>query len=258
MTDSRRDESDPTQQLPYEYPGYTDPAYANQTSYGPYYQAPPAPDQTQQLPPYSPYAYQPPTTEQFGAQYPPGGAPPQPPEPPESDGSTSRLWLWALAALSVVVVIGLVIALVIVNTSQQQTVVAPPAAPPEPSFTTAPPTTTRTPSTPRLPLPIPIPGTTTAPGDSATPGATETVVYDVTGTGRAINITYIDSGGMFQTEFNVMLPWSKQVELSAPADQSASISIINVGREISCSISVNGVPLRQRSGSGLTICSPVS
>lgn len=252
MTGSRRDESDPTQQLPYEeYPGYTDPAYANQA---PYYQGPPAPDQTQQ-PPYSPYTYPPPPTDQFGAQYPPGG---QPPEPPDSDeGSTSRLWLWALAALSIVIVVGLVIALVLVNTSQQRTVVAPPTAPPEPSVTTAPPTTSRTPSTPRLPLPFPIPGIT-PPGETATPGVTETVVYDVTGTGRAINITYIDSGGMFQTEFNVMLPWSKQVELSAPADQSASISIINVGREIGCSITVNGVPLQQRSGSGLTICSPVS
>jgi cytoskeletal protein RodZ len=257
MTDSRRDESDPTQQLPYEYPGYTDPAYANQASYGPSYQAPPQ-DQTQQLPPYSPYTYQPPPTEQFGSQQPPGGAPP---ESPESDGSTTRLWLWALAALSVVIVIGLVIALVIVNTSQQQTVVAPPTSPPEPSLSTAPSTTTRTPSTPRLPLPIPIPGmpgTTSTPGEPATPGVTETVVYNVTGTGRAINITYIDSGGMFQTEFNVILPWSKQVELSAPAEQSASVSIINVGREIGCSISINGVPLQERSGSGLTICSPVS
>jgi hypothetical protein len=166
-----------------------------------------------------------------------------------------------LAALSVVIVIGLVIALVIVNTSQQQTVVAPPTSPPEPSLSTAPSTTTRTPSTPRLPLPIPIPGmpgTTSTPGEPATPGVTETVVYNVTGTGRAINITYIDSGGMFQTEFNVILPWSKQVELSAPAEQSASVSIINVGREIGCSISINGVPLQERSGSGLTICSPVS
>ncbi|UNB54790.1 MmpS family transport accessory protein [Mycolicibacterium sp. YH-1] len=254
MTDSRRDESDPTQQLPYEYPGYADPAYANQASYGPSYQAPPTPDQTQQLPPYSPHTYQPPPTEQFGAQYPPAG---QPPEPPEPEGPPTRLWLWALAALSVVIVIGLVIALVVVNTSQQETVVAPPTSPPEPSFTTAPPTTTLTPSAPRLPLPFPIPGPT-PPGGSATPGETETVVYNVTGTGRAINITYIDSGGMFQTEFNVMLPWSKQVELSAPAEQSASVSIINVGREIGCSISINGVPLQERSGSGLTICSPVS
>ncbi len=259
MTDSpRRDEPDPTRQVPYGYGGYNDPAYANQASYGPSYQPAPPTDQTQQLPPYSPYAYQPPPTDQFGGYYPPGGPPPDPPEPEEPNG---RLWLWALAAVSVVIVIGLVVALVVVNSAEQQTVVAPPVSPPEPSARTAPSTTSRTPTTPRLPLPIPIPIPTqappTPPGGTATPGATETVVYNVSGTGRAINITYIDSGSMFQTEFNVMLPWSKEVQLAAPASQSASISIINVGREISCSISVDGAQIQQRSGSGLTICSPV-
>lgn len=255
MTETpRRDESEPTQRLPRTQSGYTDPAYANQAPYGPPYQPPPRP--TQQLPPNSPYAYQPPPTEQFGAQYPPppGGVPSEPPEP---EGPGRGLWLWALAGLSVVIVIGLVIALVIVNSSQQETVVAPPGSAPEPSFTTSPPTTSRTPSTSRTPLPIPAPGTTTAPGEPVTPGQTETVVYDVAGDGRAINITYIDSGGVFQTEFNVILPWSKEVQLAAPAAQSASVSIINVGRELSCSISVDGTQIQQRSGSGLTICSPV-
>ena len=39
----------------------------------------------------------------------------------------------------------------------------------------------------------------------------------MTGEGRAINITYVDNGGIMQTEFNVALPWSKEVSLSAPA-----------------------------------------
>lgn len=252
MTETpRRDGPEPTQPPRDTHSGYSDPAYANQAPYGPSYQAPP-PRPTQQLPPYSPYAYQPPPTEQFGAQYPPGD-----PDPLEPEEPGRGLWLWALAALSVVIVIGLVIALVIVNGSQQQTVVAPPGSPPEPTFSTPAPTTSRAPSTTRAPLPIPLPGTTPSPGQSATPGATETVVYDVGGEGRAINITYIDSGGVFQTEFNVILPWSKEVRLAAPARQSASVSIINVGREISCSISVDGTPVQQRSGSGLTICSPV-
>jgi hypothetical protein len=86
------------------------------------------------------------------------------------------------------------------------------------------------------------------------PGPTETVVYDVSGDGRAINITYVDNGGVLQTEFNVMLPWSKEVELAQPAKDSASVSIINVGREVSCSITVNGVQVQQRTGAGLTIC----
>ena len=152
--------------------------------------------------------------------------------------------------------IGLVIALVIVNSSRQDTVMAPLPSQPEPSFT---PPTPRTPSTtaptPLLPLPTPsrTPGTTPPTGTS-TPGATDTVVYDVSGSGRAINITYVDTGGLLQTEFNVMLPWSKEVTLPRPGEDSASISIINVGREVTCSITVNGTAVEQRAGAGLTIC----
>jgi hypothetical protein len=125
---------------------------------------------------------------------------------------------------------------------------------PEPSLTTrTPTTTTRPPTIPVVPAPTtptgPSPTTTSAPS-----GATETVVYTVNGDGRAINITYVDTGGVLQTEFNVVLPWTKEVQLARPAENSASVSIINVGREVSCSISVNGAQLQQRTGSGLTIC----
>jgi hypothetical protein len=149
-------------------------------------------------------------------------------------------------------VIGLVIALVIVNSSRQQTVVAPLPSMTEPSFTTPTPTTSPRPTIPVFPLPtLPSPPSTTSP---STPGATETVVYDVSGDGRAISITYVDTGGVLQTEFNVMLPWSKEVELAQPAKDSASVSIINVGREVNCSITVNGVQVQQHAGAGLTIC----
>jgi hypothetical protein len=249
MTDSpRRDVPDPTQPLPYGYSGQVDPAYSNQAPYGsPYHPPPPPTNPTQQLPPYG---YDPYATNQFGPPYPPGGAPPEPPDPNDRG---PRPWLWALAAVAGVVVLGLVIALVIVNSSQQQTVVAPPPAPMEPSFT-APSTTSRSPTSTRSTAPAPS-ATTTPPSESATPGETETVVYDVSGPGRAINITYVDAGGVLQTEFNVMLPWSKEVQLSSPADRSASVSIINVGREISCSITLNGTEIQQRTGSGLTVCS---
>ena len=79
-------------------------------------------------------------------------------------------------------------------------------------------------------------------------------MYNVSGDGRAINITYVDTGGVLQTEFNVMLPWSKEVSLPQPAEGSASVSIINVGRRLTCSITINGVELSERSGAGLTIC----
>jgi hypothetical protein len=250
MTDSqRRDVPDPTQPLPYGTPGYADPAYSNQAPMGSYYQPLPSSNPTQQLPPYG---YDPNATDQYRRPpYPPGGAPPEPPAP---NGRGPRLWLWVLAAISVVIVIGLVIALVIVNSSQQDTVMAPAPTPLEPNFPTPSTTTTRTPTTTRSVVPAPPPSATIPPGESTAPGETETVVYDVAGSGRAINITYVDAGGLLQTEFNVMLPWSKEVELAQPAQDSASVSIINVGREVSCSISVNGAQVNQRTGAGLTIC----
>lgn len=256
MTDSpRRDGTDPTQPFGYSYPGYTDPAYASQAPYGPAYQAPYAPPPTERLPAYAPYGYDPYGTGQYGPQAPPG----EPAAPPGPNGPKSPRWLWIVAAVAVFAVIGLVIALVIVNSSKQDTVFAPLPSLAEPTFTTPTPTTTsRLPVIPVFPLPAPPTRPTTAPpGGSATPGALDSVIYNVTGDGRAINITYVDTGGVLQTEFNVMLPWSKTVELAQPAQNSASISIINVGREVSCSVTINGMQVEQRTGAGLTICSAV-
>jgi hypothetical protein len=240
MTDTpRRDGPEP---FGNSYPGYIDPAYASQAPYGPTYQAPAAPAPTERLS-YPPYSADPYATGQYG----PPGEPPQPPEGPKSPR-----WLWIVAGLAVLTVIGLVIALVVVNSSKQDVIVAPPPTMPEPSSTRPTPTTTLRPTIPVFPLPtLPSGPSTSSP---STPGATETVVYDVAGDGRAINITYVDTGGVLQTEFNVMLPWSKQVQLAQTAKNSASVSIINVGREVTCSISVNGVQVQQRTGSGLTIC----
>ncbi|MGZ8801474.1 MAG: MmpS family transport accessory protein [Mycobacterium sp.] len=260
MTDRGREEQwssgrgdEPTQQFGYGYPGYPDPAYASQTPYG---QAPPT-RPTEHLPAYSPYGYDPSATGQYGPQHPPGDGN----EPPPPDGPKSPRWLWIVAAVAVLLVVGLVIALVIVNSSRQQTVVAPLPSLPEPSFSAptttprTPPTTSRTPSTPLLPLPtLPSSPSRTPPTDTTVEGATDSVLYTVDGSGRAINITYVDTGGLLQTEFNVMLPWSKEVSLPQPAEGSASISIINVGRELTCSITVNGVAVEERTGAGLTIC----
>lgn len=261
MTDRGREEQwssgtndEPTQQFGYGYPGYPDPAYASQTPYGPPYQAPPT-RPTEHLPAYSPFGYDPSAPGQYGPQYPPG----HDPEPPPPDGPKAPRWLWVVTAVAVLTVVGLVIALVIVNSSKQETVVAPLPSQPEPTVST-PSTTPRTPSatspapsTPVLPLPtVPTTPSRTPPTDTTTPGPTDSVVYTVQGSGRVINITYVDSGGLLQTEFNVVLPWSKQVSL--PAAGAASISIINVGRELTCSITVNGAQVEQRTGVGLTIC----
>jgi Mycobacterium membrane protein len=250
MTDSahRGSPSDPNQYRGTQYyPGYTDPAYAGGYPYGPTYSAAPAPSSASPTEPLPPY-----WTQTYG-QVPPGLRPPEPPPP---GPPKSPRWLWVAAIAAVLLVVGLVIALVIANSAaKKQTVVAPLPAMPSPSTTT----TTR-PLIPVLPLPtVPalptVPPTTT---ESTTPGETEPVVYEVTGTGRAINITYVDTGDMMQTEFNVALPWHKQVDLPKPAADSASVTVINVGRDITCSITVSGVQVRQRTGAGLTICSASS
>ena len=164
----------PTQQLPagYQQGGYQQGGY-QQGGY----------DSSQ----YNQYGQPPPN--QYGGQPWPDGNPPEPPEPEEPG---SRMWLWAIAGVAVLLVIGLVVAVFIVNSSSQETVVAPPIQPSASAATTTPRTTTS-----RAPAPAPAPSdtTTTETSGSATPGVTEEVVYTVTGDGKALNITYIDEGG---------------------------------------------------------------
>ena len=245
---------------PYAQPGqqgYSDPAYANQAPYGPSYPAGP-PDPTRQLPAYGQDGYGYDTSggwtgygPGYGGPHAPNGSDQGPPPGP------SRRWLWILAGIAVLTVLALLVALVVVNMGGQSTVVAPPTSEPtftQPSTTSPPrPTTTRPrpSSTPSQPLPFPLPSDPTAP--STPSGPTQPVTYDVEGTGRAISITYADTGGILQTEFNVMLPWTKDVEL-ADADTSASLTIINFGPEVTCSITVAGTQVEKQTMSGLTFC----
>ncbi|MGY4711732.1 MmpS family transport accessory protein [Mycolicibacterium sp. CBM1] len=240
MNDPRRpDWSDPTQSAGNGYQPSADPAYAGQY-YGQGYGSPGYGQNqpTEQLP----------SSWHPGGGYPPGEPPPPPPGPPKSPK-----WLWIAAGVAVLLVIGLVIALVIVMSSaRESTVVAP--LPPL-TETSVPRATTSVPTTTLSPLPTPSTSPTpTVPGDGTSPTGTDTVVYNVNGDGRAINITYVDTGGIMQTEFNVMLPWSKEVSLTSPARGSASVAVVNVGRDVTCSVTVNGVAVRERTGRGLTIC----
>lgn len=240
----RRGWSQPTEPMGNRNAPYNDPAYAGQYSYPSYM----PPNQTEALPPYWTQTQQP--------TYQPQGEPPEPPRSPR--------WLWLVAAAAVLVVVGLVIALVIADgTAREDTMVAPLTTRPEPTATITPPTTTpplspSTTTSPSLsPSTAPSPTVPLLPTTPAVPGASETVEYTVDGEGRAISITYVDSGGVLQMEFNVVLPWSKEVRLTSPASSAASVTVLNVGREVTCTVSVDGTQVRERSGTGLTICASI-
>ena len=239
--------SDPHRPGGYDPNRPPDPAYGGYYSY-PSYVPPGAPGPTQPLPTYW-------TQTQY--QSPP---PPMPPQQPPPDRPKSPRWLWLVAGGAVTLVIALVIALIVANGSDREdTAVSPLPSMPESSSKAPLPTTTRR-SVPRptrtMPPPMPSPtAPTAAPPPSTDEAATESVVYTVSGQGRAISITYVDAGGMLQMEFNVALPWSREVSLSATTAQAASVTVINVGREISCSITLNGTVTQEHSGTGLTICS---
>jgi hypothetical protein len=236
-----------------------DPAYADQAAdaararYAPY---PPvyggyaprwAPNpnestQTKRLPPH--WQQDPPP--------PPGRQPANRPAPPGPEGPRSPRWLWVAAGAAVLLCVAMVIALVLANGAiKTQTAVPPLPAMPTPSATITPPAI-KAPS--RAPLPTAAPPTIGGPTEPTLPGGLQSVVYTVAGEGRAISIVYIDTGNVLQTEFNVALPWNKEVSLAPTATHPASVTVVNIGHNVTCSLTVGGVQMRQRVGSGLTIC----
>lgn len=224
MKDSRREGTEPTQRLSQPYPPYTDQAYGGHSPY-PSLQdprvAPPPTDfsPTAKLPQYW-------LQEQLGPDQPTQQLRPGRPRTPR--------WLWVAAAASAVLVGGLVIALVLTDSS--------PPLPAMPNSTTSA-SASSPPSTPN--------GTATAPPKSG--GAVDAIVYQVTGEGRAISISYRDSDDVTQTEFNVSLPWSKHVNLPKSGN-NANVTIINIGHDVTCTLMVAGQEVRQHTGAGLTVC----
>ncbi|MGA9610602.1 MAG: MmpS family transport accessory protein [Mycobacterium sp.] len=238
-TRSAQQGTDQTERISQPYPPNADPPYSGQSSYPhPYY-----PRST-----YDPNSANP--TDKLPQYWLQGQPPPdQSPQEPKSGRPKAPRWLWIAAAAAVLLVTALVIALVIANgTARKQTAV--PALPETPSSQNPVPKTSTSPS-PSASAPGPA---TTEPSQPADASAMQTVVYNVSGDGRAISITYVDNDGMMQTEFNVGLPWTKEVSLPESGSKTPNVTIVNIGHDVTCSVTVDGVEINQRSGVGLTIC----
>jgi Mycobacterium membrane protein len=235
-------------------PPPVDPAYADQAPYAPTYGGGYIPQWTPNLNETNPTKRLPAYWQQD--QPPPGELPPGGLAPPPPEGPKSPRWLWIGAGAAVLLVVGLVIALVLTNGAiKTQTAVPPlPAMPGSSPETPTPSPTTRTSPRSHTPVPAPPPSGSTMPTETTGPAAMQSVVYNVSGDGRAISITYWDTGDVIQTEFNVALPWSKEVTLSQSAGHPASVTIINIGHNVTCTLTVDGVQVRKRVGAGITIC----
>lgn len=90
------------------------------------------------------------------------------------------------------------------------------------------------------------------PGVPPPPPPKRVVVFEVTGTGTAFNIT-ATVGASVQTESSVRLPWSRTVEV--PADElSASVLLVVVagadGAEVSGKYTIDGTTVREGKASG--------
>ncbi|MBA0048695.1 MmpS family transport accessory protein [Mycobacterium sp. NPDC050853] len=220
----------PQSNQPLDYPD--DPAYASQAYEYPALSSTAQPNQTAVLP------------QQYGSY----GPPPQDPEPPRR---SNTFWLWVVGLGALVVIIALIITLFVLiqrEDDRQPTVVATPSTRTQ---TTTAPTMPHIPSIPSFTIP-PIPVNPPTQGSQA---ATETVVYEVGGTGYAFNITYIDTTGSLQTEFNVKLPWRKEVKLSPQQLETAMVIGSDFSHEVSCSLVINGTQKSTTSGKMATCSS---
>lgn len=239
-TSSAQEWTEETRRIRQPYPQYVDPAYSGQSSYPPPY-----------YPSSSPYANTNHPTDKIPQYWLHGQPPPdQPPEEPTPGRPKAPRWLWIAAAAAVLLVSALVIALVLANGTAQKENAVP--ALPSPSN---PPSSKPASPSPSASASAPPSTETSEPGNAS---AMQTVAYNVNGEGRAISITYVDDDGMMQTEFNVPLPWSKEVSLPASGNAKANITIINIGHDVTCSLTVDGVEVTERTGVGLTVCNTSS
>ncbi|MER5390629.1 MmpS family transport accessory protein [Saccharopolyspora sp. NPDC002686] len=90
-----------------------------------------------------------------------------------------------------------------------------------------------------------------APADNSS-AQPRTVVYEVTGSGKALNITYTTDGmTSVEQQQDAALPFTKEISLPPEAFQMFSVSAQNAGNgTISCKITVDGKVLKEASSNG--------
>ncbi|GLZ36203.1 hypothetical protein Lesp02_83900 [Lentzea sp. NBRC 105346] len=171
-----------------------------------------------QSPGHQPYPPQP----QYAPQQPPAGYAPLP--PPVKKRKT---WLWVLGAIVALIVIA-----GIANGGKSPSDRTAAAGQATTSAQAAQPTAAKEPAKP----------------------ATRKVVYEVTGAGQALSITYITDGKASQQQAgNVKLPWHQELELPAgEAFQMVSL-VVQAGDgtpEISAKVTVDGKLVKEGKSSG--------
>lgn len=96
-------------------------------------------------------------------------------------------------------------------------------------------------------------GSTSTAGGSApaVSSSAATVVYEITGSGRASNVTYnSDGGGSIAQEAGVKLPWRKEISVDR-GFAITTVSAQNAGSgQITCRILVDGEVVKENTSSG--------
>ncbi|MBF9128020.1 hypothetical protein I0C86_03275, partial [Plantactinospora sp. S1510] len=102
-----------------------------------------------------------------------------------------------------------------------------------------PPEITSVPETPGLPG-----------GDTGNSGSSQTVVYELSGSGR-VALSYTDQSGKPTHGSSVDLPWKKEVKI--PANLPKILTAIRIGNgsgDITCKVTIDGQQVATKTGSG--------
>lgn len=188
---------------------------------------------TSQQPPKGQHPSQNPYQQPQGQHGPPAGGWP----PPQPAPKKRRRWPWILGGIILLIVL---ISAVNGGGNQPSTPVAAPVAPP----------VQQQPAAPVPPVQLPA-----VPAPQADTASSDTITYEVTGSGTATSVTYIKDKNMGQEQIaSAKLPWSKQVQFDGGTFSFQPLSLVaqngQSGGNITCKISKNGQEITSSTSSG--------